>query len=1554
MKRVGYSLEVAMTLSCLSKKQILSGPLIFLLVLVFISSGKLFSQVITAGHAGKLVSGSAPYLDLPYSAFVSGNFAFVVGNGSNTLEIVDITNPAAPVHKSDYALPGLPQCVFVSGNYVYVGIFGTGGAIEIINITDPANPTHEGGIVDGAGGAALGNPSFVYVSGNFAYVSSFSSNALEILDVSNPALPVHKGKLMDGGGSAPYLANAFNVFVSGNYAYVVGDQSNSLEIVDVSNPAAPAHKGSLINGQGGAVIDSPNSAYILGNYAYVVNAGFVSGTPSLEIIDISNPSAPSHTGNLKDGGGVAPFISGFYQEAWSVFVKGNYAYIVSGVYNALEIVDVTNPSAPKHFSSLTDGTGGANLKTPYSVFLVGNYAYVASYNSSALEIIDVANPANPVHESSLLNGTGGALLSFPNSVFVSGNYAYVASFGSNALEIVDVSNPNNPVQIGHLADGGGVAPYLFGPTYVVVVGRYAYISSVGGDSGYSGALEIVDISNPASPIHVGSILNGSNNGTALLAGPNSIYVSGGYAYVASEASGALEIINVTNPANPVHAAFVQNGAGGAPPHLIAPTSVFVSNNLAYVASAISNSLEIIDVSNPLLPVHKGSIANGIGGALLKSPQSVYVSGNYAFVASGGSHALEIIDVTNPTNPKHATAVLDGGGSAPYLASPRSVFINGNYAYVTTVTTVSAIGNTGNGLEILDITNPTSPVHQSFIADQTGGAALNFAANVYVAGNYAYVASTYSNALEIIYLYSPIITSFSPATGAAGTSVSLTGYNFTTLLTATFNGTLATIAGPVTLTNTTITVPAGSTIGKISVAQNGGALQSANSFIVIPTIAQATLAQENNFSATWSDVGAAGYFLDVSTDNFKTFVGSYNNYSVGKFTSINITGLQPATDYQFRVRSFDGTTMSGNSNVIKVLTLPSTPKANQAMRITQNSFTANWTSVPRASGYFLDVALDSSFSQLAQGYNNLNIKGVSDTTQSVSGLSPYTSYYYRVRAYDSAGTSSSSATIPVFTPDKQAPVIVPSSTNLTTITFGNSPTFAVNISDNVRVDTARVYYKGISRKSFTRLDLSSPDAGGNYSFTVQSSWLDSLGLEYYFMGIDEAGNKAVSPTTYAQVNYPSLILPPLPFGDAQNDYRILAFPYALSTENLTALYLAVPWTDDTKAAIWWWDPSSGGSGQYSKLGSPSSSSSLVAGNGYWVLARNSVTPQLTNVTAPNYNKSNLYAMTLKPNWNEIGNPYPVPISWNNVRAFNPTGNFSALTIFNGNGYETTDALPPFVGGFVKNNGSTDITIQIPFPDQTTIGGRMTSSSSDVSGDSWNISLHIDQDGAVNHLGGFGMNPQATSGPDRYDNFNPPRFLNVPEVNFFNPEYPGAVFSNDIVKAQEDYSWQFTPSGSIGKQTHLNWNPVVPTNPSKQLFLLDEELVKVIDMTSVSSYNFVLSQASHFRIFYGSDVAAKVTSMTVLASAPYPNPLTNDCHAAINLALPESSDEYTIGFQFFNSQGELINTSNRALSSGIHTLEFSLTGDSLAAGMYIYKLSVASHANVSVFSGKIVKP
>jgi hypothetical protein len=92
--------------------------------------------------------------------------------------------------------------------------------------------------------------------------------------------------------------------------------------------------------------------------------------------------------------------------------------------------------------------------------------------------------------------------------------------------------------------------------------------------------------------------------------------------------------------------------------------------------------------------------------------------------------------------------------------------------------------------------------------------------------------------------------------------------------------------------------------------------------------------------------------------------------------------------------------------------PPAPRASNAGQVTTTSFTAKWRSVSQATGYRLDVAMDSSFVNYVFGYHDLDVGNT--TSRSVTGLTRNTDYYYRLRAYNTGGTSANSNVIHVKT------------------------------------------------------------------------------------------------------------------------------------------------------------------------------------------------------------------------------------------------------------------------------------------------------------------------------------------------------------------------------------------------------------------------------------------------------------------------------------------------------------------------------------------------------------
>jgi phosphodiesterase/alkaline phosphatase D-like protein len=151
-------------------------------------------------------------------------------------------------------------------------------------------------------------------------------------------------------------------------------------------------------------------------------------------------------------------------------------------------------------------------------------------------------------------------------------------------------------------------------------------------------------------------------------------------------------------------------------------------------------------------------------------------------------------------------------------------------------------------------------------------------------------------------------------------------------------------------------------------------------------------------------------VDVSTTaGFTAILPAYNNLVVVG-TTLNVTGLNLNTSYFYRVRAVSDCGVTGNSATQSLVTLglPPATVANAATNVTACSFTSNWTAVPGATHYLLDVSTSSVFASFLPGFDGLNVGNT--TTYDIAGLTAGTTYYYRLRVVNTCGTGVNSNVI----------------------------------------------------------------------------------------------------------------------------------------------------------------------------------------------------------------------------------------------------------------------------------------------------------------------------------------------------------------------------------------------------------------------------------------------------------------------------------------------------------------------------------------------------------------
>lgn len=253
-----------------------------------------------------------------------------------------------------------PNSIAVSGNYAYVTLQGTSGAVAVLNIAT-GTPTLLTTFT-----MPCTEPNGIKISGSYAYVTCLDTAALYVLSISNadPAAPVLAVAGSVSGLQSPYPGTS----LSGSEFYV---PSHSGEIfrVNVSNPAAPVIDGSVATAAG----TSPNAVYVINNIVYCA----CSSEPSQSYFQIFTA-----TGAMTLLGQVP-----LAHSPQRLIVSGNYAYVTNFDASKLDIVDVTDPAAPGILTSVPLPCNALPIA------VTANNAYVGCYSSQGIATIDITHPA---------------------------------------------------------------------------------------------------------------------------------------------------------------------------------------------------------------------------------------------------------------------------------------------------------------------------------------------------------------------------------------------------------------------------------------------------------------------------------------------------------------------------------------------------------------------------------------------------------------------------------------------------------------------------------------------------------------------------------------------------------------------------------------------------------------------------------------------------------------------------------------------------------------------------------------------------------------------------------------------------------------------------------------------------------------------------------------------------------------------------------------------------------------------------------------------------------
>lgn len=490
---------------------------------------------------------------------------------------------------------GAADAVVISGDIAYVGI---GPRVVALDICDPGDPKFLG-----QSPVLLGHVMEIALQDNFAYVAA-SYNGFQIVDVSDP-------RNIQWVGGAEVDSQCWDVGVSGDFAYVAA-YDEKLLIYDVSDPREPA-----------LVATHETSGNTTGLFV-TDRCAFVATWYTLDVFDITDPRHATR-------------VAVYPADCSDLVVRDNLAYLAGS--DELTILDVSEPSQPAWVGSW----GG--MYAGQDVAVCGDYAYFTGFD---VEVINIANPASPYW-------VGTAQLSaatLAHEVAATSGHILVAQWWAG-LEIFNVSEPHAPesltvynrvnhalwvtadrdhactsgytpgVQIVDISDPEAprrTAVYgpVDKPARALVVGPLAYVSWAGLPTR---RLDVVDISDPAIPIMIGSVEKAG--GDMALQG-NLLCLAAG--------SAGVTFVDMSDPRAPRVVDTIDTGNAWG---------VAVEGDYACVAD-IEVGLVVFDISDPEHPRQIG------GSPTTQMAISIAFGAGHAYVGLRGG--FDIFDVTQPALP----------------------------------------------------------------------------------------------------------------------------------------------------------------------------------------------------------------------------------------------------------------------------------------------------------------------------------------------------------------------------------------------------------------------------------------------------------------------------------------------------------------------------------------------------------------------------------------------------------------------------------------------------------------------------------------------------------------------------------------------------------------------------------------------------------------------------------------------------------------------------------------------------------------------------------------
>ncbi|MBD3342234.1 MAG: choice-of-anchor D domain-containing protein, partial [Candidatus Lokiarchaeota archaeon] len=506
--------------------------------------------------------------------------------------------------------------------------------------------------------------------------------------------------------------------------------------------------------------------------------------------------------------------------------------------------------------------------------------------------------------------------------------------------------------------------------------------------------------------------------------------------------------------------------------------------------------------------------------------------------------------------------------------------------------------------------------------------------------------------------------------------------------------------------------------------------------------------------------------------------------------------------------------------------------------------------------------------------------------------------------------------------------------------------SVQVTDNWNVSSVYLFYRKGTTANFQNISMNI-NQNDIYTATIPASEVTCNGIAYFVKAEDESGHTTVSDTLSHEIYFDNGSLSTniqysaYVNGFPRGQWYMLSIPAILNNISVGAVLNDESELGSYGEPNWrlfsYEDTNDDGINDgYQEFNSEPSNFRFNSGKSFWLKANPEGDLIEIDVGAGYILPLDPITITLKPGWNQIGNPFAFPIRFPNLnpvisdKLYLPTGN---------GGYQLTEIMHPWAGYFIYVAGAQEIDLTL----EPAISTSLPKSKIDET--EWMLQLSASAGHSKDDINFIGISPTSSNEWDNNDYPEPPTIGEFVSLRFPHRDWEKycQYYTSDIrYSIDNGQVWEFEVTSNLNNaEIVLNWSELKPSLSDLRYKLYDIDRNKSVDMNISDEYRYwQTSQFDHsaFQIFVG-DAAFIEKQITERQSRipanfqlfqNYPNPFNPV--TTIKFSLPRAS---VVTLKVVDVLGREVSTLlNEKRQPGIYEVVFNT--EELQSGIYIYRL------------------